>query len=301
MPDFCSRRHPFHYVAALNTLRKLGVDLARVNLLAVGRFGSYRGEVMLQEPEPTTALGPSIEITLHVAALSAVDYMPYQFFYGLEGGRDRSDEWETRARELMAPFDSAAVRMEAKAGHLGQRYNLGVVDSHHLGRFLELFQFHTSDQSPLSELLFWLAALPAAHLWAGNGRGTAAVCSYLMGCPVEIVESRPGVFEMPENCRSPLGTRNARLGKNLVAGHSFAEFESTYEVVVEGVTSERLPAFLPGGRDRRKLEWLLGVCMPSYLEYRIRVVPESQSAAVGGNRRQCFLGYSSYVGGAKGS
>ena len=298
MPDFCNRRHPFNYVTALQTLMKLGIDPARVNLLAVGYFESYKGGVVYQEPEPGTSLGPSTDITLHVSRLSAVDSTAYQFFYGLEGGRDRSDDWEDRARELMAPFDSAAIRFESLAGHESHKYNLGIVDRKYLTSFLELFDFRLSEESPdIRELLFWVSALPSAHVWMGNARGVAAVISHLLKVPVEIVESVPGVFDLPPECRSPLGGELARLGEALVLGRSFRDLDSTYEVIVEHVPTRRLPGFLPGGSDRQKLEWLLSVTMPSQLEYRIRVVAASRANKLGREHRACYLGYGSYTGG----
>jgi len=299
MPDFCSRRHPFNYVTALNTLMKLGIDTARVNLLAVGLFESYKGGILHQEPDPGQPLGPNTEITLHVGCYSAVDHTAYQFFYGLEGGRERGDEWETQARELMAPFDAAMVRFEALARHEAHKFNLGIVDRDFLFRFLELFDFHPSGTAlDLRELLFWVSVLPAAHLWAGNARGVAAVLTRLLGCPVEITESISSRFDLPEECRSPLGSTGAGLGGSLVLGRSFVEQDSTYEVVVEGVPVERLASFLPGMPDRLKLEWLLGVCMPSHLEYRIRVTSRTRRHRIGRAGGAFHLGYGSYISGS---
>ena len=298
MPDFCSRQHPFNYVTALNTLMKLGVNTDRIDLLAVGLFESYKGGIVYQEPDPGKPVGPDTQITLHVNCLSAVDHTAYQFFYGLEGGRDRGDEWETNAREFMAPFDSAMIRFQALARHEAHKFNLGMVDRNFLFRFLELFDFRPTGAAPdMRELLFWVSVLPSAHRWAGNAHGVAAVLTHLLGCPVEITESMPNRFELPEDCRSPLGSTNAGLGRDLVLGRAFTEQDSTYEVVVEGVPPERLPAFLPGKPDREKLEWLLSVCMPSHLEYRIRVVTSTRRHRIGRAERAFHLGYGSYVSG----
>jgi hypothetical protein len=272
MPDFCSRRQPFGYVTALNTLMKLGVDPSNISLLAVGLFDSYKGGILYQEPDPGKPLSRTTAVTLHVGCLSAVDHTA-----------------------LMAPFDSAFIRFEALARHESHKFNLGIVDRRFLLKFLELFDFQPTGAPDLAELMFWVSVLPAAHLWAGNGRGVAAVLTHLLRCPVEINESVPNRFELPPECRSPLGSAAAGLGTGFVLGRAFTEQDSTYEVVVEDVPAERLASFLPGKPDRLKLEWLLGVCMPSHLEYRILVVPCTRVHPIGRKGGAFNLGYGSFV------
>ena len=125
----------------------------------------------------------------------------------------------------------------------------------------------------------------------------AAVLSHLLRCPVEITESVSNSFELPDDCRSPLGSTSAGLGTSFVLGRSFVEQDSTYEVMVEGVPEERLTSFLPGKPDRLKLEWLLSVCMPSHLEYRIRVTPRTKRHPLGKVGGAYHLGYGTFVSG----
>ncbi len=296
MPDFCSRRYPFHYVTALNILMKMGVDLSRVNLLAVSEFENYKGEIHQQSPEPGEPVTTDTQISLHVGCLSAADHVPYQFFYGVQGGRDRSSEWEDRARETMAPFDSAVIRYRALAGYEAHKFNFGVLDRDYLLSYLELFDFAPNEDLPdISELLFWVAALPAFHNWAGNAEALTAVLESLIGYPVEIMESVSTRFDIPEAMQSHLGTESGRLGQELLLGSSFAECDSGCRVVIREVAPDDVVNLVPGGAKRRKLEWLLDICMPGNLEAVISVEAVSARAMLGKEAEKGYLGYSTYV------
>ena len=75
MPDFCNRRHPFHYVTALCVLAKMGIDIDTVDILAVGEYENYRGEIQTQSPKPGAAITDDTRIVLKVGYPSAVDYL----------------------------------------------------------------------------------------------------------------------------------------------------------------------------------------------------------------------------------
>lgn len=296
MPDFCSRRYPFHYVTALNILMKMGVDLSSVDLLAVSEFENYKGEVHYQEPEPGEPIGPGTRITLHVGCLSAADHVPYQFFYGVEGGRDRTGDWEDRAREVMAPFDSAVIRFKARAEYEAHKYNLGLLDRDYLTAYLDLFDFAPDHDYPdLSELLFWAAVLPAFHDWSGNAEAVSAIMRNLIGYPVEIIENTSARFEIPERMQSRLGAESGRLGESLLLGDGFEECDSSCRVVIREVDRADIVNFLPGGSKRKKLDWLLQICLPGNLEADISVEAEEVPAVLGEEARQGYLGYSTYV------
>ena len=122
MPDFSGQRYRFHYVTALNLLEGMGVDRRRIRIRKAGVYRNYRGEVRSQQPEPGSVLSDKSIITLEIGSNSAVDFMPYQFFYGLQGLRDSDNSWEDNARSLLAPFDSESVRYEAAMRFYTLRY-----------------------------------------------------------------------------------------------------------------------------------------------------------------------------------
>ena len=296
MPDFCSRRNPFHYTTALNTLMKIGIDLSRVSLLAVGHFENYKGEVHCQTPAPGTEITPETRIALEVGSSSGTDYVPFQFFYGIRGEHVAGDDWETRARELLTPFDSSVIRYEAATQYQKRKFNFGVVDRPQLVRFLQLFgsSAETGCEN-LQELLFWASVMPTFHLWAGNPQAVAAVLERLIMHPVGIIENTRARYDIPESCQSRLGAATGCLGEQFVLGRSFSECDSSYEVVIHGIEPKDVPDYLPGGARRKKLEWVLSVCMPSNLEPRFRIEAKSKAARIGKKRGKCYLGYSTYA------
>jgi len=292
MPDFVDTRIKTSWTAALGTLYQLGIDLARVNLLAVGRYENYRGEIRKQSPEPGTPLTDNTQITLEAGVSSAVDFMPYQFFYGLDSGVDRGSEWEDRARELMAPFDAAYLCREAVARQQSVRYSFGTSEPDHITRFLSLFDLSFDARRWLeSEVSLWSVLMPSYHLWAGNPDAVALVLRLHFGYDFEIVENVRATFPIPGRLRCRLGSPSAVLGQDALLGRSFTEFDSSYEVVVEGVPPADVVRLLPGGDLRRKIEWVLEICMPSNLDYQIKVQSEGRQTRLGDKDHTVILGF----------
>jgi hypothetical protein len=296
MPDFCNRRFPFRFTTALNLLMKMGVDIDRVNLLAVGEFENYCGEIREQSPAPGTVLDENTQISLKVGFPSPVDYMPYQFFYGLEGGRDRSGEWEDRARELFAPYDAAVIRHHAIAKFEILKFNHSFLDLEHILNFLRLFDYaFESEDEQLEELLAWMALLPNFHFWAGNPTFVERALERIFGYKFAIVENVKSEYEIPPSLRYQLGSPACRLGRETIIGKSFLESDSCYTLVVSGIPGEKVKDFLPGMKLRKKLEKMLEVCMPNNLDYKLEFRVEEKKLFLGKEKGRGYLGYSTYV------
>lgn len=293
MPDFCSRPYPFHYTTALNLLRIMGVDINRVDILAAGEYENYKGEVREQKPAPGTPLDVRTHITLTVGYPSAVDQIPYQFFYGLQGGTSRGSEWEEQARRLMAPFDAAVIRHGAAALYHILKFDCLSIDRQQLSLYLDLFDFDfAGDEFDPHEALAWALLLPAFHLWSGNAERVEQILSYLLGYHFRIIENVASRHEIPAEAHYRLGAASGRLGKETLLGHFFVEYDSAYQVVLSGVKREDVPLFLPGGSKRKKLEWLLGICMPNNLDYVVTINTDSATTVLGNREKGGHLGYS---------
>lgn len=292
MPDLCHRRTPVHFATALNLLRISGVDLNQVNILAVGEYQNYKGEVQHQEPSPGAAVGPSTRVTLTIGYFSAVDRMPYQFFFGLFG-RPSGQDWETGARHLLAPYDASLIRHEALARFLELKYCAPGIDPEHLNRYLGLFDFDPSRWGlEPSEAYVWSCLLPTFHVWAGNPERVADVLRFFIGYPCRIVENVPAEFPIGEEIRYRLGSLSGRMGHETVMGKAFTECDSTYRVIVSGVRHEEVALFLPGGRKRKRLEWLLDRAMPAHLVRQVMIETDSKAMVLGKADQGGFLGYS---------
>ncbi|MFQ5500026.1 MAG: type VI secretion system baseplate subunit TssG [Candidatus Zixiibacteriota bacterium] len=296
MPSLCDRRRRLHFTTALHLLQRQRVDLWRVSMLAVGEYENYNGEVRSQYPEPGAPLDHKSEIRLEIGMYSAVDQLPYQFFYGLEGKRPVGSGWELQARKLMAPFDAAVARYRAIAGFERIRFHMGFYDDDHLLRILDLFRFEFGEVAPSEEeLRLWAMLLPSFHLWAGNTEAVAGVLGRLFGYRFAIRESVPSITDVPESLRAPLGRDKCHLGRSAVIGKSFSDCESAFDVQISSVPPDEVRSILQGGRIRRRIEWLLGIAMPSHLEYSIRIKVDSVSAALGKEQAGSRLGSCTYL------
>jgi len=296
MPDLCSRRRPYHYITALNLLLRLGIDIHRVNILAVCKYQNYRGEVHGQSPDPGTPLDTRTSIDLQVGYDSAVDIMPYQFFYGLAGITARSDGWDRQARRMLAPFDGSVVRYQALATNQALRFSLSQNDRDHLTRYLSLFGFALpDDQAGLRELRVWAALMPTFHHWAGNAEFVAKVLTAIFGYRFRILENIPSEQVIPDSLQSRLGTKSYSLGRTMVLGRTFTECDSACEVRISGVPEGDAAQWLTGQPKHRKLLWILNTTLPNNLDCRIRVDVTRAGMNLGTATTRSRLGYSSYV------
>lgn len=297
MPDFTDRKTPYHFSTALNTLSKLGVDLSQVDILAVGEFENYKGEVREQDPAGGAAIGPTTKITLKIGFPSAVDNMPYQFFYGLRGVMSSTGAWEDAARNLMAPFDAAVIRHYAGAKLQDLESNLGLAEFGHLKRFLSLFDYSLEDQTrDITEAVIWASVFPAFNQWSGSPVLVCRVLQALFGYDFRIQENVARTHEIPESCRSRLGGRADRLGSGFILGKSFSDYDSGYDVIIGAVPVDDVPDLRPNGKKRKRIEQALSIFMPNNFEYRIRVKSPRAKIAIGKKEHKNYLGYTSYMG-----
>jgi len=298
MPDFCNRMSPHRVETALNALIRLGVDLNKVEMTAVGEYENYKGEVISQDPVPGTEIGHDTKITLEVGRYSAVDLLPYQYFYGLSGiSYARSGGWEQEARDFLAPFDSAVLRSEARIKLLSLLYGMGVVDTEYLKRYLSLFAF-SEDQLTRNnrELLIWSSLMPYFNEWAGNVEFVSSLIEAIFGYPCEITENTTGEYDIPSELQTRLGKDASQLGQDMVIGRSFKECDSSYEVKIYDVEVHDLAEFREGAETFTRLKRLITICMPNNLECRIIIRGKRKSAGIGRDKQRAFLGISSFTG-----
>lgn len=296
MPQFTDRHQPYHFATALTTLVRLGIDLNRVELLAVGLHESYRGEVLRQEPRAGEELTPRTKIRLEIGVESAVDILPYQFFFGFDADRDSSGEWELAARRLLAPFDSAVIRRRGWQDFRRLSFTLAQSDRDQLLRFFSLFELDTKlIGDSFRERSLWVALLPLFHYWAGNARLVGDMVTAIFGYSCQILEGTRTTTAIPIRLQSRLGHNNTRLGSETILGESFSDIDSGYRVVLTGVEPEKVSAWLPGKPLHEKLKQLLAICLPGHLEGAIVVRCRRTGFATGAAERTSRLGYTSHV------
>jgi len=293
MPDFLDHRYRFHYLTAINLLDSMGVPLGDIRVRAEGEYENYRGEIRSQDPAPGMVIAPGSVITLNVGCGSAVDFMPYQFFYGLQGIRQSDNTWETAARSMMAPFDAATIRYAASTQMQALRYDFGIMDSGHLRRFMDLFEYRPGDEAQDAGAVPFLAAiLPSLHLWGGNPSAVTGILKRLFGYDVRLKENVKASTPIPEDIRYRLGSKTGKLGSETVIGRSFEEYDSRYELEFVDIPPEEVCDLLPGGRTRRRIEAFLDFCTPGDLDRTIAIKVGKPAARIS---REKYLGYSTYL------
>ena len=296
MPNLTDRHHPYHYATALTLLIKLGVDIHSVSIRAVGEHRNYLGEILSQQPAAGQPIDTDTPITLDIGMASAVDYLPYQFFYGWHSGQARGSGWEEDARHLQAPFDGSVARYEAIAAHERLEYSLALVNLDYLLRYLKLFDFvlpETPDN--VREPLLWSAIMPGFHVWAGSTKFVAGVLHYLFGYTFEFRENVAARYDIPDNLRSRLGKDSSCLGNDWIIGRSFSECDSSYELTISDVPANKAGNLLPGKPQRNKLQWVLSICMPTNLDCIVHVKVVSDDLKLGSSKAGSLLGYSAFV------
>ncbi len=290
MPDFCDRHKPFHYSTAINLLMTLGVDPDTISIMAVGKHENYKGEVRNQLPTPGTRLTARTDVRLEIGFSSAVDQMPYQFFYGLHGHHAGAG-WELKARQLLAPFDGAVIRHEAIMRYMALRYNFSVIDDEFNRRYLDLFDFDVESETGDRDTTLWAALMPGFNEWSGNAKIVESILSRIFGYQFRLVENIQSTFEIPEDMKYYLGTKTGRLGHETVLGRSFTEFDSSFGVQILDVEQEDVAKFLPGCPLRKRLDAVLRLALPQDMEYRISFITTGRGTKIGDEKTGAYLGY----------
>ncbi len=295
MPNLVSRRAKMHYVTALNELARLGVDMTTVEILAVGWYRNYAGEVHRQEPGPGSELHPGTKIRLEVGYTSAVDQLPHQFFVGLDHRPTAGGKWEDAARRLMAPFDAQVVRHEAWTLYRSLKVSFGYLDREQLTRFLETFDVELPDMELTDREMLLLAMLmPGIHQWGGNAHAVESALELFFGFRVDIEENIPRRFAIPRNLQYRLGQSRTQLGRDSLVGGSFTELESSYRLTLRDVPDSRVRELLPGRPLRRKVDWFLKMVTPGNLVGIVQVMPRQPKMPLGDSNRS-YLGHGSYL------
>jgi hypothetical protein len=294
MPDLCDRKHHYSIDLALLLLERLGVDLSRIDLKAVGPFENYRGEIQEQFPEPGRQLKPVERVALSVGFFGCVDYLPYQVYYGLPGISALGGEtWEDRARSLMSPFDATTVRTHVELLGLKRCYSGGLVNQYFVNGLLDLFKLPPHrERMTAAETMFWLALLPSYHEWSGNAECVGEMLEAVFELPVQICEHAESSADIPEEIQSRLGERHSHLGDDFISGGSITDYDSAYEVIIGDIEPEDVPQWLPGGDRRTELDRLITMCMPEYLEARVVLDVKRRPVRLGRESAEAYLGVS---------
>ena len=278
--------------SALTTLYALGVDDARIVIESAGR-GWEPGTIVQQTPAPGIVLTARTRVVLEVAGASAIDSLPFAM-------RDE-DENEFRSDRFFALFDSPLAKLAHRVRRGGDYFVASPDDMVRTRRWIEeIFQLPAERWS--EERWFAIArVLPALHRIAGRELALRVACRLVFSLPVERVTMHSGMVKLDDARATRLGSSNARLGVDSIAGTGLRD-EASVEVRFGPVD---LAMYLACTGDRARLERdaLYRLVLPMHLaravRERWRVGSASEPARVGAaaaNEDAAVLGVNSYLG-----
>jgi predicted component of type VI protein secretion system len=278
--------------SALTTLYALGVDDARIVIESAGR-GWEPGTIVEQTPPPGTALTARTRVVLQVAGASAIDSLPFAM-------RDE-DENEFRSDRFFALFDSPLAKLAHRVRRGGDYFVASPDDMVRTRRWIEeIFQLSAGRWT--EERWFAIARLlPALHRLAGRELALRVACRLVFSLPVESVTMHAGLVKLDGARTTRLGSSNARLGVDSIAGTGLRD-EASVEVRFGPVELAMYLAHT-GDRARRERDALYRLVLPMHLARSIRerwrVGSASEPArvcATGANEDAAVLGVNSYLG-----
>jgi predicted component of type VI protein secretion system len=278
--------------SALTTLHALGVDDARVVIESVGR-GWEAGTIVEQAPAPGVPLTARTRVVLKVAGPSAIDSLPFAM-------RDE-DEYEFRSDRFFALFDSPLAKLAHRVRRGGDYFVASPDDMVRTRRWIEEI-FQLSAERWAEERWFAIARLlPALHRIAGRELALRVACRLVFSLPVESVSMHAGMVKLGGSGTTRLGTHNARLGVDTIAGAGLRD-EASVEVHYGPISLDMYRTH-HGEAARRERDALYRLVLPMHLarsvRERWRVGDASQPARVGGagaNEDAAVLGVNSYLG-----
>lgn len=278
--------------SALTSLYALGVDDSRVVIESTGR-GWVPGTIVEQSPPPGTPLTARTRVVLKVAGPSAIDSLPFAM-------RDE-DEYEFRSDRLFALFDSPLAKLAHRVRRGGDYFVASPDDMVRTRRWIEeIFQLRAEQWS--EERWFAIARLlPALHRIAGRELALRVAFRLVFSLPVESVSMHVGLVKLGAGTATRLGTSNARLGVDTIAGTGLRD-EASIEVRYGPID---LATYLAHTGESARLERdaLYRLVLPMHLARSVRerwtVGDASQPARVGSshmNEDAAVLGVNSYLG-----
>jgi predicted component of type VI protein secretion system len=258
----------------------------------VGR-GWEPGTIVEQLPEPGTPLTARTRVVLKVAGPSAIDSLPFAL-------RDE-DENEFRSDRFFALFDSPLAKLAHRVRRGGDYFVASPDDMVRTRRWIEEI-FQLAAERWAEERWFAIARLlPALHRIAGRELALRVACRLVFSLPVESVTMHAGMVRLDEARTTRLGTSNARLGVDAIAGTGLRD-EASVEVRFGPVDLAMYLAHT-GDAAKRERDALYRLVLPMHLarsvRERWRVGSASEPARVGAteaNEDAAVLGVNSYLG-----
>jgi len=275
MPDFSSR--PDGQSKSLRdayiALRRLGFPDKDIFIYPQGEFAKYRGDILDQRPNPGELVSPKDTITLIAAVAGFCELMPDLFTDHSEDFFEEEFNARTGARRLFAVFDSAILKLLCRLEWIRDIY-AGIYHSDDFIDYLgALLTVPAAEGGRLDRRRLGFI-LPRLSRFLGTEGALKVFIESAIGIKADVRIGLPQRFPLPIESVSQLGSHN-RLGDEWYLGTRFKAGKPDLSIFLELSNPEIVPGLIPESENWRKLEEILRLALPFYIErFEVTVRPD---------------------------
>jgi len=291
MPDLIQPRHGFHHTidSALLALLRMGVGLDRITIRKAGR-GWARSRVIEQQPAAGAPLGREAVIELTVEGDGMFLHLPV-------GMREVSREGEVGTRELVSIFDDAIEKASVHMRLGGLFFDVRPENPRGCARWIKLFGIEPEDWP--KERWYRLAVLlPCLRYLTGRESGLRLAMRMLLDLEISSIAWRPRRTLMDPSDRSLLGSRDSRLGVDLIVGDGIDD-EALMEITLRAETLEKFRSYQME-ENQKLINRVMRLVAPYHWVYRFEwlVGDVLRAPRLGVEIENAVLGVNSHLGSA---
>jgi hypothetical protein len=289
MPDVIQPRHGYHHTidSALLTLLRMGVGTDRITIRKAGR-GWGRSRVIGQQPAAGAPLTQEMVVELTVEGDGMFYHLPV-------GMREASRDGEIATRELVSIFDDAVEKAAVYMRLGGPFFNVRPENPGGCARWIKLFGIEPEDW--LKEKWYKLAILlPCLRYLTGRESGLRLSMRMLLDLEIASISWRPRRTLMDASDRSLLGSRDSRLGVDLIVGDGIDD-EALMEITLRAETLEKFRRHQTN-EGQKRINQVMRLVAPYHWVYRFKwlIGDIDRAPRLGEEIENAVLGVNSHLG-----
>lgn len=291
MPDVIRPRHGFHHTidSALLALLRLGVGADRITIRKAGR-GWSRSLVIEQRPAAGAPLTQDVAVELTVEGDGMFHHLPV-------GMREASRDGEIGTCELVSIFDDAVEKAAAHMRLGGLFFDVRPENPGGCARWIRLFGIEPEDW-PKEKWYKLAILLPCLRYLTGRESGLRLSMRMLLDLEIASIAWRPRRTLMDASDRSLLGSRDSRLGVDLIVGDGIDD-EALMEITLRAETLEKFRRHQTD-EGQKRINRVMRLVAPYHWVYRFKWLIGDVDLAprLGIEIENAVLGVNSHLGSA---
>lgn len=289
MPDVVKPRHGFHHTidSAILTLLRLGIGTDRITIRKAGR-GWARSRIIEQQPAAGAPLTQGMVIDLTVEGDDMFHHLPV-------GMREASREGEIGTRELVLIFDDAVEKAAVHMRLGGLFFDVRPENPGGCARWIRLFGIEPEDW-PKEKWYKLAILLPCLRYLTGRETGLRLAMRMLLDLEIASISWRPRRTLMDASDRSLLGSRDSRLGVDLIVGDGIDD-EALMEIALRAETLEKSRRHQTD-EGRKRIDQVMRLVAPYHWVYRFKwlIGDTGRAPRLGLEIENAVLGVNSHLG-----